>query len=140
MEEYSEDGEEYNPVMYNEVDPQEYVEQEGYPYDDDVIYNEQTRGGYMDDENYYDTEPNYGGGAGQYNNESEYYDLYNPDFQKFLLKNGIIKFDSDDDDDDDDDDDSSSSSDDDYSSRNSKRGKKTSRKKSQKKKTTRKKR
>lgn len=151
MYEYNEDGgyppededdgeeEEYYPYGYSEeaVDPEAYG-----PYDGQEIYPEETRGGYMDEEFAYDTKSKpqpirYP--MEDEEEEADFYDMYNPDFQKFLLRNGMIKFDSDDDEDSDDSDDDSDDSDLD-TSRKSRRKKTTSRKKSTKKKSTKKKR
>lgn len=108
-------------------DPSGYVDEEAMEAEEEA-YPEMPRGGYMDEEFDYETEQN-----PAYQDEEEdpdYYNLYNPNFQKFLLKNGIIKFDSSSSDDSDDSDDSDSE----------KSRKKTSRKKSTKKKSTKRKR
>ena len=126
MDDYYEPPEDYE-------DPEAYIDPEAVEGEEEEPYPEMGGGGYLDKEGEgedldYESEqiPVYEGDG------EDYYDLYNPDFQRFLLKNGIIKFSS------------SDSEDSNYSEDSDedlgKLRKKTSRKKSAKKKTTKRKR
>lgn len=92
-EEEDGDGEYVDPMYYNDMEvnneieePPMYVNEDEYDEEgDELYYPEQARGGYIDENFDYETEEPQG----------QYYDMYDPNFQRFLLKNGIIKYDSD---------------------------------------------
>lgn len=129
MEEYGEDG--YDDMYGGGENMEEPSESGDVGYAGDEIYPELTRDRYPDDyeeEESYQPPPSRGGRMQE--DEDQYYDLYDPQFQEYLLRNGIIEYD------DDDNSTSTSSSDDDYV----KPKKRTTKKKTtRKKKTTKKK-
>lgn len=132
---------EFGEDDYNEniEEPPYYNENNMYEDEGEEIYPEMTRGGYIEPQNYYYPGQN----DEMYEDEEEdsYYPMNDPRFQNYLLKNGIIEYDSDDSDEEESEESSSESSDDDSNYKNKKGAKKKTqqKKKAPKRKATKKK-